>query len=235
MFNFDNINNSILIDKKVFKPNLTSKLSFDVACKKIKNVSDVLDLGCGSGIIGIGVLKNKKKIKLYCSDSSESACRLTTKNLKKNKLIANTKKGDLFLPWKNMKFDYIINDVSGISNLVAKKSPWFNKFVPCDSGKDGTKLTVKIISQAKKHLNSKGVLQLPMISLSNEKKILKKAKKIFKKVEIIDKADWFLPNEMQNLHKYLENLKSKGHINFIKKFGRIICTTSIITCAIIKK
>jgi methylase of polypeptide subunit release factors len=235
MYNFDTINSSILINKKVFKPNLTSKLSFDVACKKIKNGSEVLDLGCGSGIIGIGILKNKKKIKLYCSDSSESACKLTIRNIKKNNLTANTKNGDLFLPWKNMKFDYIINDVSGISNMVAKKSPWFNDFVPCDSGKDGAKLTIKIISQAKKYLNPKGILQLPIISLSNEKKILKKAKKIFKNVRIIEKADWFLPSEMQNLHKYLENLKSKGYINFIKKFGRIICTTSIITCTIIKK
>ena len=48
MYNFDTINSSILINKKVFKPNLTSKLSFDVACKKIKNGSEVLDLGCGS-------------------------------------------------------------------------------------------------------------------------------------------------------------------------------------------
>lgn len=235
MASFDEIINIISVNKKVFTPNLTSKLSFEVAIKKIKNNSKVLDLGCGTGIIGVGVFKNKKNVKLYCSDSSDYACKLTKRNFKKNLITAKIKKGNLFSPWKNEKFDYIINDVSGISSLIAKKSPWFNKFVPCDSGKDGTKLTIKIISQAKKYLNSKGVLQLPMISLSNEKKILKEAKKIFKKVEIIDKADWFLPYEMQNLHRYLENLKSKGYINFIKKFGRIICTTSIITCAIIKR
>ncbi len=65
MYNFEKINNSILTDKKVFKPNLTSKLSFNVACKKIRNNSEVLDLGCGNGIIGIGILKNKKELNCH--------------------------------------------------------------------------------------------------------------------------------------------------------------------------
>ena len=235
MYNFEKINNSILTDKKVFKPNLTSKLSFNVACKKIRNNSEVLDLGCGNGIIGIGILKNKKRIKLSCSDTSDSAYKLTKKNMSKFKLKANIKKGDLFQPWKNKKFDYIVNDVSGISDLIARKSPWFSDIVPCNTGNDGTKLTLKILSQSYKYLKPKGVLQIPILSLSNEKKIFEKSKKIFKVVKVIDKVNWFLPNEMQNLFKYLENLKSRGHINFIKKFGRIICTTTIITCAIIRK
>ena len=47
MVSFDEIINTISVNKKVFMPNLTSKLSFEVAIKKIKNNSKVLDLGCG--------------------------------------------------------------------------------------------------------------------------------------------------------------------------------------------
>ena len=235
MVSFDKIINTISVNKKVFMPNLTSKLSFEVAIKKIKNNSKVLDLGCGSGIIAIGVLKNKMNVKLYCSDSSNYACQLTKRNFKKNLLTAEIKKGNLFSPWKNEKFDYIINDVSGISILSAKKSPWFNSFVPCQTGNDGAKLTLKIINQSKKFLNPKGTLQLPLISLSNKNRIILEAKKKFEKVIIQSSSDWFLPKDMEKFNKYLDKIKLKGYIDFSRKFDRVVCNTSILTCTKIKK
>ena len=82
-----------------------------------------------------------------------------------------------------MKFDYIINDVSGISNKIAIKSPWFKKIVPCDTGLDGTKLSSEILEQSKKYLKKKGIIQIPLISLSNIPKTIALAKKNFKYVE----------------------------------------------------
>ena len=64
MINFDTILKNTLLNKKVFVPNLTSQLSYEVASKKIKRNTKVLDLGCGSGIIGIGILKNSKNVKI---------------------------------------------------------------------------------------------------------------------------------------------------------------------------
>ena len=71
----------------------------------------------------------------------------------------------------NRKFDYIVNDVSAISSIIAKNSPWFGEDVPCDSGEDGSNLTVSIIKKAKNYLKKKGSMQIPLISLSNVKKI----------------------------------------------------------------
>ena len=77
-----------------------------------------------------------------------------------------------------MKFDYIINDVSGISNKIAKKSLWFKNIVPCDTGLDGTKLSSAIIKESKKYLKKGGIIQIPLISLSNISKTIALAKKI---------------------------------------------------------
>ena len=54
-----------------------------------------------------------------------------------------------------MQFDYIIDDVSGISEEIAKISPWF-KNVPCTSGIDGTDLVVSVLKEAPKYLKKNG-------------------------------------------------------------------------------
>ena len=56
---FEKTVNNLLLDKKVFVPNLTTKLSYEVAINSIKKNFKVLDLGCGSGILGILI---KKKV-----------------------------------------------------------------------------------------------------------------------------------------------------------------------------
>ena len=71
------------------------------------------------------------------------------KNFIQHKLTADIREGNLFDPWSDKKFDYIINDVSGISSVIAKNSPWFGDEIPCDSGEDGSNLTVSIIKKAK--------------------------------------------------------------------------------------
>ena len=67
----------------------------------------------------------------------------------KNKIKGDIRVSNLFKNWGSYKFDYIINDVSGISNVIAKRSPWFKKIVPCDTGVNGTNLSNKIIINSK--------------------------------------------------------------------------------------
>ena len=52
------------------------------------------------------------------------------------------------------RFDIIINDISGISESVAKISPWF-KNIPCSSGSDGTVLTLRFLKNYKSFLNKR--------------------------------------------------------------------------------
>ena len=52
--------NDLKLNKNVFKPNLTTFLSYSVEKKKIQKNPKVLDLGCGNGVIGILLFKEKK-------------------------------------------------------------------------------------------------------------------------------------------------------------------------------
>ena len=225
---------NLRLNKKVFEPNLTSYLSFLVAKKKIKKNSKILDLGCGNGIIGILLFKEKKISKIYASDLSSDAIKNARYNYKKNKLKFDLRAGNLFSPWnlekEKNKFDYIINDVSAISSLVAKKSNWFKNNVPCNSGNDGSKLTTKIIKESKNYLKKKGKLQIPILSLSNRKKILDFAKKNFRKIKIEASSEWFIPKEMLCIKNLLDKYKAKGYINYEHKFNNLICKTEILVC-----
>ena len=152
-FNFDKLVENINLDKNIFQPNLTSQLSIQTALSEIQNNSKVLDLGCGCGIIGIAVMKNFSNINMCCSDLDKKSIEITKNNFSQNNFKADIREGNLFEPWDESKFDYIINDVSGISNLIAKKSPWFGDKVPCDTGEDGSDLAMSIIENASFFLN----------------------------------------------------------------------------------
>ena len=218
----------LYIPSNVFNPTATTSFLIRDAKKIINKKMDILDLGCGSGIIAIIVNKiqgNKKKI--FASDVRVEATKCAEKNFQMHGCNFELKNGSLLKPWENKKFDLIINDVSGISEVIAKKSIWF-KNVPCKTGSDGTDLTLKIIKSSSSYLNKKGGIIFPIISLSDSKKILKTVKKQFRYIKTISNNYWFLPEELNKDHKKLIDMKKKKLINFEFKFGKIICNTQII-------
>ena len=67
----------------------------------------------------------------------------------------------------------------------------------------------------------------PVLSFSNEKKIVSLAKKKFKFVNKIASKEWILPKEMYKKISILKSLKKKGFISYKNKFGMLIWTTNI--------
>ena len=154
-----------------FKPNLTSSMLLECAAAIANPHFEVLDLGCGSGYVGLELSKKIGLKSISCSDLDPNALHAVQKGLDKFNVDVDFRQGSLFEPWNSELFDLIIDDVSGVSKLIAEKSPWF-KNVPCESGSCGTRLVNGVIKEAPNFLKKNGKLIFPIISLSKKSKII---------------------------------------------------------------
>ncbi len=99
---------------------------------------DVLDLGCGYGVIGIVVAKFING-KVLLTDINKRAVWLAKKNIKLNKVNAKALQGDLYEPVKDLRFDTILTNP------------------PISAGYDTLN---RIITEGVEHLNKNGSIQL---------------------------------------------------------------------------
>ena len=214
------------LHKDVFSPTGTSEEIIKAVSKNITKPGLLLDLGCGSGIVGFVLHRMEIVSKLHASDISNQAVNLVRKNAKKNNIECEAKDGPVFSPWVGEKFDYIVDDISGISQEIANISPWF-KNTMCESGEDGADLVVEAINHAPSHLLDGGKFFFPVLSLSNVDRIIASAKSIFENVERLSHKVWTLPDEMKPHMEKLKELNNKGLIKYEEKFGLILWYTDI--------
>ena len=219
----ENFKIKLFKNDKVFKPNLTTYNLIEVFKKyKIKKKIKILDLGSGSGVIGIYIKKKfKNKVDVYFSDYSIKAVELIKQNLQLNKIKGEVRRSDIFEKWSDKKFDIIVNDISAIDVRIANKF-WYNKYIPHECGKTGIELSKKVILNSKKYLNKNGFLLTPVISLSNYKNFINIINKNFKSKLLLHK-DWPVPKKLykNNEDKFVKN----GYIR--KIFGIYVCFTEI--------
>lgn len=210
-----------------FFPTGTSAVLIDSIKHSGFKSGKVLDLGCGIGNVGI-VLAHTGVIKppVYASDVSANAVELARKNYSAYGLDAVVRCGSLFEPWAGEEFDLIIDDISGVAEPAARLSPWFDN-VPCDSGRDGTRLVCEVIKQAPEFLSPGGRLVFPVLSLSNCRKILDAAAERFRHVKLLGHKEWPLPKDMMQCAAELRDLAAEGLIEITEKFGMILWSTDV--------
>ncbi|MCI8608388.1 MAG: peptide chain release factor N(5)-glutamine methyltransferase [Firmicutes bacterium] len=136
---------------------------------KPKGSWSILDLGCGSGAIGISLAKLADNVKVTCSDVSQEALTVAEKNAKslgaKSVKFVNS---DMFASFTgkmgNKKFDMIISNPPYIcKEVIATLEPEVKKHEPMmalDGGEDGLKFYRIIVDQAPLFLKKSGVVMV---------------------------------------------------------------------------
>ena len=150
------------IDKNVLIPRQETELVCEQALKHVTNKSKVLDLCCGSGVLGITIAL-EKGAKVTLGDISKDALAVAKFNNKKLKAKAKVIKTDMFGSIKG-KFDvivcnppYIESDViPTLDNSVKDHEP----HLALDGGADGLNFYRILAHEADVHLNKSGILVL---------------------------------------------------------------------------
>jgi len=211
-----------------FYPTDTSTLLIESCQNSVKTPVKMLDLGCGIGINGLVLAKlGLCQGPLYASDIGEETVSLVKENAQRLNVPVEVRCGSLFEPWAGEKFDVIIDDISGLSDEVAKISPWFPPGVNCKAGRDGTRWTVEILKQSPEYLREGGRIFFPVLSLSNQEKILRIAREYFFDVVQLAEKEWFLPKETAEKIDQIMPLIEDGTIKCQSKFGAWIWSTKI--------
>jgi precorrin-6B methylase 2 len=151
------------------------------------------------------------------------ACDLTGRNAARNGVADRIRvaRGDLFEAVGGLRFDVVVDDVSGVAEEVAVVSSWFPPQVPL-GGSDGTSLAIAMLRQSPQHLRAGGQLFFPVLSLSNGAKIVAVAREIFgDRLELA--ASRLIPfnQELKDNLATLERLRDEGLITFEQVRSRL--------------
>lgn len=121
---------------------------------------DVVDIGCGSGCIGITLKLEEPKMNVTLTDISHEAILKAEENAKKLGADVKFLEGDMLKPLKGMKYDILVSNPpyiptnEEIQDLVKDNEPWVALF----GGEDGLKFYRIILSEAKQYLKGRNII-----------------------------------------------------------------------------
>ena len=149
---------------------------------EVERMSRALEIGTGTGLIAI--LAAKKARNVIATDINPYALDCTLKNIITNKTYnMELRKGDLFEPVKEEKFDLILFNTPYLptdeDETVSDEldAAW-------NGGPSGRKVIDRFLAQVKNHLNPGGKVQMVQSSLSDNQKTLVKFEELGFKASI---------------------------------------------------
>ena len=152
--------NQFEIDERVLIPRFETEELVENTIQKIQelftNPVDIIDLGCGSGVIGLTLEKKVSTNSVDLIDISKEALEVTHKNCEKLNSKANIIQSDFFQN-VDKKYDVIISnppyimEEEEIEEIVKENEPSLALY----AGKDGLDCYKEILSTVKPHMKEK--------------------------------------------------------------------------------
>ena len=196
----------------VYRPAEDSLLAIK-AINALNNLSepDILDIGTGSGILGLYAAMHFHAKKLVMSDISKRACTLAERNyiLNKDKLSGTNVtilKSDLFENIKG-RYDLIIFNAPYLRGSIDAHLPVIER--AWNGGPTGIEIALRFLNEASSHLKKNGAIILLASSLSDIDTLRKKIDELGYRIKSELKEHYFfediiamtiLKNKKVNMH-----------------------------------
>lgn len=155
---------------------------------RVKRGSRVLDMGTGSGILGILAAEQAEEV--LAVDINPLAIRCTKQNAKRNLTQANMYflQGDLFAPIvQSVKFDLILFNAPYLPSEKDEEDSWLGR--SWTGGITGRAVIDRFISQVPPHLEEKGEILLMQSNLAKVEKTKEKFLLLGMKTEAVARFD----------------------------------------------
>ena len=151
--------NDFYIDETVLDPRPDSELIIEITKNLLFDDMKVLDLGCGSGCIGISLYQENPNIRLSLADFSKKALSLSKKNARELKVECNYLHSDLFTNIKE-KFDLIVTNLPYVAkddfSYLQKEIILHEPHEALYGGMTGLDKINLFLGDVGRHLNEKG-------------------------------------------------------------------------------
>ncbi len=125
---------------------------------------EILDLCCGSGAIGISLMKICSNIRVVASDISSAAIAVASQNAAALRTKVKFVEGDMFKPHAGKKFDMIVSNPpyirTAMLSILQEEVKDNEPLTALDGGKDGLDFYRIIVKEAASHLKPGGFLML---------------------------------------------------------------------------
>ena len=183
---FFNIN--IEVNQDVLIPRPETELLVEEIINRIKRPKKIIDVGTGSGCIGLALAKYFKDVEVHLTDISSVALMTAEKNTKNNNIKARVYKSDLLYDVKDTNFDLVVANLPYIPCDEIQSLPneilYYEPLLALDGGSEGLDYIIKLVESARSKLRADGLLALEIDSRFGKK--VKELVKDYKGVELIE-------------------------------------------------
>ena len=146
---------SLAVSPAVLIPRPETELLVDCAIPLLREGGRVLDLGAGSGAIGIAIALNCPSARVFACEASEAALDIARENAKRHGAQVSFVKSDWFAAMRGERFNLIVSNPPYIAQCDPHLDEGDLRFEPREAlvaGKDGIECLDAIAAAARDHL-----------------------------------------------------------------------------------